>query len=136
MCRGREAPALTVDAIIQKNDGTIVLIKRKKEPFRECWALPGGFVECGETVEQAAKRESKEETGLDVSVTKLVNVYSDPMRDPRGHVVSICFLTEELGGKLFKETPETFVQTFNRDELKNLKFAFDHLQMLKDANIL
>ena len=81
---GREppkTPLVTVDAIIEI-DGGIVLVRRRNPP--PGWALPGGFVEPGETVAAAARREAKEETGLDVELTELLGVYSDPKRDPRG----------------------------------------------------
>ena len=82
---------LTVDAIIPYK-GKIVLIKRKNEPYKDYYALPGGIVEYGESVESALIREAKEETSLDVEPYKLVGVYSQPDRDPRGHFVSVCFI--------------------------------------------
>ncbi|MHC1636266.1 MAG: NUDIX domain-containing protein, partial [Candidatus Methanospirareceae archaeon] len=77
----RRNPVLTVDVVIKKDEG-YVFIKRKKEPYKGWWAIPGGIVEYGETVEEAARREAKEETGLDVRLIKLIGVYSDPSRDP------------------------------------------------------
>ncbi len=82
-----QTPILAVDVVVELPSGEIVLIKRKYEPFKGYWALPGGMLEIGETVEQAAIREVREETGLDVSITRLVGVYSEPNRDPRNHVV-------------------------------------------------
>jgi 8-oxo-dGTP diphosphatase len=82
-------PVPTVDTIIEVPDG-VVLIKRRYEP--EGWALPGGFVEYGETVEAAAVRETEEETGLHVRLTDLLGVYSDPRRDPRRHTISVVFI--------------------------------------------
>ncbi|HDI74746.1 MAG TPA: NUDIX hydrolase, partial [Thermoprotei archaeon] len=81
-------PLLAVDTVILTEDGAIVLIKRSKDPFKGYWALPGGFVEYGETVEEAAIREAFEETGIRIELLALVGVYSDPSRDPRGHIVS------------------------------------------------
>lgn len=129
-------PTLAVDTIIKTKDGKIVLIKRKFPPFEDSWALPGGIVEYGETVENAAVREAKEETGLDVMVESLVGVYSDPSRDPRGHVISICYLCEEIKGILAAETDAKVVKTFTAEEFTTLNLAFDHKLMLRDAGIL
>lgn len=74
-----------------------MLIRRNNPPYQGCYALPGGFVEIGETVEEAAIREAWEETGLDINLLGLVGVYSDPARDPRGHVVSVAFLARGSG---------------------------------------
>ena len=82
-----KSPKLTVDAIITKND-KILLIKRRRKPFKDFWALPGGFVNYGEKVEDAVIREVLEETNLECKIEKLLGVYSDPNRDPRGHTVS------------------------------------------------
>ena len=120
---------LTVDAIILYNK-KIVLIKRKNPPYENYYALPGGFVEKGETVEQALKREVKEETGLDVDILKLVGVYSDPKRDPRGRVVSLCYLTK-ANGKLAPASDAVETTLFDISEVPEL--AFDHEQMMADA---
>jgi 8-oxo-dGTP diphosphatase len=124
-----KSPALTVDAVILK-ENSIVLIKRKKDPFKGMWAIPGGFVEWGETVEQAAIREAKEETCLDVKIEKLIGVYSDPIRDPRGHTVSVCFLCREVGGDLMAATDAGDARYFKLSELPEL--AFDHGEILGD----
>ena len=79
--------------MIRDDDGRIVLIRRQNDPFKDGYALPGGFVDIGETVEAACRREVLEETGLSVGALKLVGVYSDPRRDPRGHSVSVAFTT-------------------------------------------
>jgi len=129
-------PTLTVDAIIKVNDDKIVLVKRKNPPYKGWWALPGGIVEYGETVEEAVKREVGEETGLEIEIEKLVNVYSDPKRDPRGHFISICFLCRKTGGTLRAATDAANVSTFSLKEVKNLKLAFDHKKMLEDAKLI
>ena len=121
---------LTVDAIIPF-EGKIVLIKRKNEPFKDRYALPGGIVEYGERVEEALVREVKEETGLDVEIYRIVGVYSDPNRDPRGHFVSICFVAIPRGGKLEASDDAKEVALFDLDEIPEL--AFDHNRMIDDA---
>ena len=121
---------LTVDAIIPYR-GKIVVIRRRNEPFKGYYALPGGIVEYGETVEEAVLREVKEETGLDVKIHKLVGVYSDPNRDPRGHFVSICFITLPVGGELKAGSDAKDIALFSLDNIP--KLAFDHNKMIEDA---
>ena len=120
---------LAVDAIILC-DKKIVLIKRKNPPYENYYALPGGFVEKGETVEQALIREAKEETGLDLEILKLVGVYSDPERDPRGRVVSLCYLAK-ANGKLAPASDACEIKLFDISELPEL--AFDHEKMIVDS---
>ncbi len=123
---------LTVDAVILNEDNSeVVLIRRKKGPFKEMWALPGGFVEYGEKVEDAGVREVKEETGLDVKIKKLFGVYSEPERDPRGHSVSICFLCQVVGGQLGSGSDAREVKWFKLSELP--ESAFDHGKILRDV---
>jgi len=121
---------LTVDAIIIQKD-EIVLIKRRDEPFRGCWAFPGGMVEYNECVETAVVREAKEETGLDVKIEKLFNVYSAPGRDPRGHSVSVCFICRSIGGSMQADTDSEEVRLFKLSALP--KLAFDHEKILDDV---
>ena len=90
-----KTPLATVDVIVESGGG-IVLIRRRNPPHG--WALPGGFVDPGESVPQAARREAKEETGLDVELTELLGVYSDPKRDPRGlYTISTVFVARAAG---------------------------------------
>ena len=84
-------PSLTTDIFIFDNNFNFILIKRKNDPFKNYWALPGGFVDYGECVEDAAIREAKEETSIDVKLENLINIYSKPDRDPRGHTISIVY---------------------------------------------
>lgn len=128
-------PALTVDTIIIE-DNKVILIKRLNNPFKDHWAIPGGFVEYGEKVEDAAVREAKEETGLDIELTKLVGVYSDPDRDPRGHTVTVAFLSKIIGGTLKSDSDAKDAKFIDISELKNMKLAFDHNEILKDSGIL
>ena len=123
-------PLLTVDVIIRRRDDSIVLVKRRNPPFKDLYAIPGGFVEHGETVEEATKREAKEETGLDVRIRRLIGVYSDPDRDPRGHVVTIAYLAEDIGGELRPSSDAREVKAFKEIPAK---LAFDHRKILHDA---
>jgi len=124
-----KTPLLAVDAIILYKGG-IVLIRRENPPFQGSYALPGGFVDVGESVEDAVAREASEETGLKIDIKRLVGVYSDPGRDPRGHVVSICYLAEGQG-ELKSGSDARSAEIFRRDGLPEL--AFDHARMISDA---
>lgn len=123
---------LATDVIIRYKGG-VVLVRRKNEPYRGKWALPGGFVRYGERVELAAVREAREETGLKVKLRDLLGVYSDLKRDPRGHVVSVCFLVQRVGGKLKSASDTDEVKIFKRIPWEEL--AFDHANILKDAGL-
>ena len=125
----RRPPALTVDGIVPL-DGKIVLIRRGKPPFEGSHALPGGFVEYGETVEDAVVREILEETGLRTRVRRLIGVYSDPQRDPRGHTISVVFELEVVGGEMKGGDDALEAKAFKTDDLPTL--AFDHEKILKD----
>jgi 8-oxo-dGTP diphosphatase len=124
------SPALTVDGIILK-DHAVLLIQRKNKPFQGAWALPGGFVEYGETTEHAVIREILEETGLHVRIVQLVGVYSDPHRDPRGHTVTVAYLVEPIQGILKAGDDACTAKYFNKDELPEL--SFDHARIIQDA---
>lgn len=132
----KKSITLTVDPIIITDDGKVVLVKRSFDPYKDHWALPGGIVEYGETVEDAVAREAKEETGFYIKIEKLVGVYSDPKRDPRGHFVSVCFLSKIVGGELKTSEETKDVRLFSKDELKSLKFAFDHEKILRDVGFI
>jgi 8-oxo-dGTP diphosphatase len=124
-----KTPMLAADALILF-DGGIVLIRRENPPYQGYYALPGGFVEVGETVEEAARREAKEETGLEITLQKLVGVYSKPDRDPRGHVVSICYLAQGRGDLLAGSDARS-AEVFDPEDLPPL--AFDHAQIIRDG---
>ena len=126
-------PLLTIDAIVKCDIDSIILIRRKYDPFKGLWALPGGFVEYGETVETAVLREVKEETGLDVELKGISGVYSDPDRDPRGHTVTICYITQKIGGELKADSDASGVICAKLEDALNYKLAFDHKQILEDA---
>jgi len=112
------------------------LVKRRFQPYKDYWAFPGGIVEYGETVENAAIREAKEETGLDVRIERLIGVYSDPKRDPRGHYVSVCFLCEPVGGTLKTSDETKEVKAVTKEELIPIKLAFDHRKILDDLSLI
>jgi 8-oxo-dGTP diphosphatase len=124
-----ETPKLMVDVVIPSREG-VVLIRRGSGPFEGRWALPGGFVDMGETVEQAAAREAAEETGLNIELARLVGVYSDPERDPRGHNVSVAFLARVLSGELSAATDASEVSTLDPS---TVELAFDHRKIVEDA---
>jgi len=127
-----KTPLLAADAVILFQKG-IVLIRRDNPPYRGCFALPGGFVEIGETVEDAAVREAREETGLAIDLLGLVGIYSDPGRDPRGHVVSAAFLSRGKG-KLVSGSDARSAEVVPLDDLPRL--AFDHDKIVRDALLL
>src|SRR4030065_1863952 len=106
-------PVLTVDAIIEI-EGGIVLIKRKNPP--PGWAIPGGFVDYGETLEDAVIREAKEETGLDINLVRQLHTYSDPKRDPRHHTVSTIFIATASGNSVADDDAED-AGIFTKDNL-------------------
>lgn len=121
-------PFTTVDAIIEINDG-IVIIERSNPPFG--FALPGGFVDNGETLEEAVKREAKEETGLDITDVKQFHTYSDPKRDPRFHTIGTVFLAKSKGEpKAGDDAAGLKIVEIN--EIEKIPFAFDHKKILQD----
>jgi 8-oxo-dGTP diphosphatase len=127
----RRNPLLTVDVIIEMEDhrpGSIVLVSRKNEPLG--WALPGGFVDYGETVEAAAAREAMEETGLKVKDLRQFHTYSDPSRDPRGHMVSVVFTARAAGAPRGGDDAR-IAQVFTADTLP-ADIVFDHRAIVED----
>ncbi|UCE42985.1 MAG: NUDIX hydrolase [Candidatus Aminicenantes bacterium] len=106
----------------------IVLIKRKNPPFG--WALPGGFVDYGESLEQAAVREAKEETSLDIQLQCQMHTYSDPNRDPRKHTISTVFIAKAEGDPVAQDDARE-IKVFSKDEL-DFPLAFDHEKILTD----
>lgn len=120
-------PLPTVDLIIEYNGG-ILLIKRKNPP--EGWALPGGFVDYGESLEAAAVREAKEETGLDVELLRQFHAYSQPGRDPRHHTITMVFLAKAKGKAIAGDDAKE-IGVFNKNTLPD-KIAFDHRDIIND----
>ncbi len=119
-------PVPTVDIIIELSEG-IVLIERKNRPSG--WALPGGFVDYRESYEDAAVREAKEETGLDVTLVRQFHTYSNPDRDQRQHTASTVFIAKAVGVPVGADDAEQ-ARVFTGDELPEL--AFDHALILRD----
>jgi ADP-ribose pyrophosphatase YjhB (NUDIX family) len=132
----QKGPFSTVDAIIEipvspeqvREDG-IVVIKRSNPPFG--WALPGGFVDYGESLEEAVKREMKEETGLEITDLKQFHTYSEPHRDPRFHTIATVFIAKAKGSPRAGDDAMG-LEVVKLSEIENLDFAFDHGQILKD----
>ena len=125
-----KSPKLTVDGIIIK-DGKILLVKRKNDPFKGKWALPGGFVEYGEKTEDAVAREVLEETGLKTTVDKTIGVYSDPNRDPRGHTITVVYKLDIKGGELESGDDASDAKFFDVNQLPEL--SFDHDKIIENV---
>ena len=121
-------PIPTVDIIIEVGDQGIVLIKRKNYPYG--WALPGGFVDYGESAETAATREAREETSLQITSMRQFRVYSDPARDPRQHTMSVVFIARGEGTPRAGDDAED-LDIFTRNSLPG-PIAFDHKKILRD----
>ncbi|PLX19533.1 MAG: hypothetical protein C0601_01370 [Candidatus Muiribacterium halophilum] len=124
-------PALTVDGIIETSEG-IVLIKRKNDPFKGCWAIPGGFVDYGERVEDALVREMKEELSVDVVINKMLGVYSEPDRDPRGHTVSVVYIASLIDEKQKIKAADYAAEYISTFKPLEERLAFDHKRILED----
>jgi 8-oxo-dGTP diphosphatase len=133
----RRNPIPTIDIIIQEkidsnNNNNVLLVKRKKEPFKGYFSLPGGFVNKGERVEEAVRREAEEELSIKVEPLDILGVYSDPSRDPRGHIMSTTFITKIIKGELKARDDAAEIKWFNLNEINKLNLGFDHSQILSD----
>ncbi len=129
--RRPETPLLTVDIIVELNNhpgSPVVFIERKNPPHG--WAFPGGFVDIGETVAQAARREALEEISLDVQLTHLLGVYSVPERDPRGHTVSVVFIGVANSDPVAADDAKHVMAIVPQQAPTPL--AFDHGDILQD----
>lgn len=120
-------PFPTVDIIIETDEG-IVLIKRKNLPYG--WAIPGGFVDYGESLEAAAVREAKEETNLDITLIRQFHTYSAPERDPRHHTVTTVYIASAIGTVKAQDDAKD-IGIFTKDNLPD-PLAFDHRDILED----
>jgi 8-oxo-dGTP diphosphatase len=127
-------PALTTDCVVFDERGYVLLIRRGNEPFKGSYALPGGFVDVGERVEDSCRRELSEETGLHVGELRLIGVYSDPGRDPRGHTCSVAYLAR-IGRAEVTAGDDAAAAEWVADWRRE-KLAFDHAQIIADAEKL
>lgn len=124
-------PLLTTDAVIVDDSGALLLIRRRNAPYKGQLALPGGFVDIGETVEAACRREVLEETGVKIGRLVLVGVYSEPDRDPRGHTCSVAYMARVRGRKAVAGDDAAAVEWSLKWRAKDL--AFDHARIVRDA---
>lgn len=127
-------PAVTADCIVfnkEDNKISVLLIKRRNDPYKDCWAFPGGFVNMDESAEEAAIRELKEETGLELRDVCQLKAYSKPDRDPRERVITIAFITESNIKEVKGGDDAAKAEWFDISDLPLL--AFDHDLILKDA---
>jgi len=121
-------PFPTVDIIIEQGE-RIVLIMRRNEPQQ--WAIPGGFCDYGESLEEAAIREAREETGVEAELIEQFHTYSDPRRDSRQHNITTVYIARAIGGVMQAQDDAQDIGVFTEDDLPP-QFAFDHDQILKD----
>lgn len=126
-------PSVTADIFIFDDDLNFILIKRKNDPYKDYWALPGGFVEYGESVETAAVREAKEETSIDVELKDLVNVYSKPDRDPRGHTITVAYTAKGDFNSRKADDDAKDIGIFSCENLGEINIAFDHEKIIGDC---
>lgn len=124
-------PSITVDCVVFDDSDRLLLIRRRNPPFAGQFALPGGFVDYGETTEAAARRELLEETGLTAKDLRLIGVYSDPKRDPRGHTISIAYLVVIEDGA--PTAGDDAAEAQFRSDWRELELAFDHDEIVRDA---
>ena len=128
-----KSPSVTADIFIFDDELNFILIKRKNNPYKDYWALPGGFVEYGESVETAAVREAKEETSIDVELKNLVNVYSEPDRDPRRHTITVAYTARGDFTKRKADSDAKEIAIFSAKKLDEIKLAFDHREIIADC---
>jgi 8-oxo-dGTP diphosphatase len=126
-----KTPGLAADCVVFDAGNRVLLIRRKYPPFKGRYALPGGFVDVGETVEAACRRELMEETSVKAGKLKLVGVYSDPRRDPRSHNVSVVFMTRVARARPAAGDDAAAAEWVK--DWKKMDLAFDHAAIIADA---
>lgn len=124
-------PTPTVDVILER-DSNVLMVKRKNDPFKDHLSLPGGFVNEGETIEDAMKREAVEETSLEVHPIDILGVYSDPKRDPRKHIMTVVFIGIIVGGRIRAGDDAASLEWIKLPNFERQQIAFDHAQILQD----
>jgi 8-oxo-dGTP diphosphatase len=129
-----ERPSVTIDCVVFDERDRLLLIRRRNPPFAGQFALPGGFVDPGETTEDAARRELLEETGLEAHNLRLIGVYSKPGRDPRGWTISIAYLVTTDGA--VPKAGDDAAEVEFRADWRDLPLAFDHNEIVQDAATL
>jgi 8-oxo-dGTP diphosphatase len=130
--RDARLPRVTVDAWIEDSRGRVLLVRRGFPPFEGAWSLPGGFCEWGETTEEACAREAREETGVKVRIGRLLGVYSDPARDPRGHTITVLYEARPVAGSPRGGDDAAEARWFTRGELRDAALAFDHGKIVRE----
>jgi ADP-ribose pyrophosphatase YjhB (NUDIX family) len=124
-------PSPTVDVVVTDGEN-LLLVKRGKRPYKDRWALPGGFVEYGETVEETAVREVLEETGVQIKLEAILGVYSDPQRDPRGHTLTTVFIGRRIAGDPVGGDDAKEALWIDLESLDTSILAFDHSLIVED----
>jgi 8-oxo-dGTP diphosphatase len=128
----KKMPRVTVDSWVRDPDGRVLLVQRARPPFEGRWGLPGGFCEWKETTEACCARETREETGLTVTVGELRGVYSKPGRDPRGHNVTVLYAARRRKGKVKGGDDAADARWFSPRDLRRVAFAFDHREIVME----
>ena len=124
-------PAVAVDMIVEKDD-KLLMVRRNGKTFRYSYAIPGGFINERERVEDAAIREMREETNVDIEPIDILGVYSAPYRDPRGHIVTVVFVGKIIEGKPKAGDDAQDVRWFSWEELSKTRISSDHVIILED----
>lgn len=131
-CYDYPRPMVTVDVVIvtREERPRVLLIRRKNEPYAGCWAIPGGFVDMDESLEDAARRELFEETGIRTGALEQLRTFGDPGRDPRGRVISVVYLAQVDAAKLRPQAADDAAEVGWHSLQRPPRLAFDHAEIL------